>query len=453
MGEMPAVAAGACITLEYIGAASAVARSWADKVVAFIITYYHPMIHDQEDEGGDESSLLLRILQPGYGLNPMAFCISLISVLLLLRGVKESKQVTNFFTVVKLTLIAFMSIASLSLMQRENLFPLLPSRFGLTGILRGTSSSFFGYIGFDEICCMGGEVVNPSKNLPRAVMGTIGLVTVLYVIAAIGLVGMVPYEYISVTSGFPDGFGYRGHDIIAQMTALGEIVTLPIVVLVTLMAQPRLQYAMAKDGLLPSIFAKVDATNNLWHGTLIAGTIMIIISTCVPFTYLNDLISAGVLMAFGMTAASVVLLRLKSPNDQPFLLERLLIKFNVLSLTMGLLIQLGLGDLTGQLLPVLNFLMLVALAVRIGNSCPAVPSAFGADYFEIPFVPYLPLFAQFLNWYLVGQLGPLSIMLLIGYNGFFIMLYYIFKTDKSRDCDLCSQISMASINNEEDVRF
>ncbi len=198
MGEVPAVAAGACITLEYVVASSAVARSWGDKAVAFILTYID-----------DDTHIIAKYLQPGYGLNPMAFLISVASVVLLLKGVKESKQATNFFTVLKVCLIAFMSIASLSLMDKNNLSPMLPAKFGITGILRGSTSSFFGFIGFDEICCMGGEVVDPVKNLPRAVMGTISLVTVFYVIAAIGLVGMVPYQYISETSGFPEGFRYR----------------------------------------------------------------------------------------------------------------------------------------------------------------------------------------------------------------------------------------------------
>ncbi len=417
MGEVPAVAAGACITLEYVIAASAVARSWADKVVEFILTY----CEDLED-----TSTIIKILHPDNSISPMAFVISIGSVGLLLHGVKESKQVTNFFTISKVLLILFMCTVSLSLCETQNFVPVLPAKFGVAGILRGSSSSFFGYIGFDEICCMGGEVVNPKKNLPRAVLGTIGLVTVLYVLAAIGLVGMVPYEDISVTSGFPDGFRYRGYDVIAKISALGEIFTLPIVVMVTTMAQPRLQYAMAKDGLLPQIFAKVDDTGNLWHGTLIAGSVMIVVSTCIPFTYLNDLISAGVLMAFSMTAASVILIRQENPKSEPYLLERSLVKFNVLSLSMGLLLHLGFDDLMGQLLPLINAMMLIGLAMKIGSTYPMKRGG-EEGYFETPCVPYLPLLAQFMNWYLIGQLGTLTILLLIGYVGFAILLYYIFK--------------------------
>jgi amino acid transporter len=430
MGEIPAIAAGACLTLEYVIASSAVARSWGDKVVSLIVTFY------MDDDVDAETNTLLKILEPGYNLNPMAFLISIGAVTLLLRGVKESKRATLFFTALKVTLIAFMCIVSLSLFKKENLVPMLPSQFGVQGILRGSTSSFFGYIGFDEICCMGGEVVNPTKNLPRAVMGTIGLVTIMYVLAAIGLVGMVPYEYISPTSGFPEGFQYRGYDAIAQITALGEIITLSIVVLVTTMAQPRLQYAMAIDGLLPQIFAKVDATGNLWFGTLFAGTIMITVATCVPFTFLNDLISAGVLMAFSMTAASVILLRQQSPKGQPFMLEKLLIKFNILSLSMGLLIHLADFDMTGQLLTFLNFLMLIGLAIKIGTKCPLIASNNGGVvYFQTPLVPYLPLFAQFMNWYLMGQLGPYSVLLLLGYVTMAVVPYLLFGQGKSLSKD------------------
>lgn len=424
MGELASVAAGACMTFEYLFASSAVARSWGDKVVAFIEVY-----HSQNDQE------VLKILKPGNALNPMAFLISTAAVILLLRGVKESKQVTNFFTFLKIILIGFMSAVALSLLKKENFIPMLPSQFGVTGILRGSTSSFFGYIGFDEICCLGDEVINPQKNLPRGVLGTIAIVTFLYIVAAIGLAGMVPYTEMSVTSGFPDGFRYRGYEAIGQITALGEIVTLPIVVLVTLMAQPRLQYAMAKDGLLPSIFARVDETGNLWWGTFIAGVISIIISTCVPFTYLNDLISAGVLMAFSMAAASVILMRHQSPVGQPFLLEKLLIKFNVLSFTMGLSFQFGFTDMTGAFLPVINFLMLIGLTVKIGSSCPEILGSSDPNFFQTPLVPYLPLFAQFLNWYLVGQLSPFSILLLIGYVGTAIALYWLFKKEKYPSID------------------
>lgn len=289
MGELASVIAAACLTLEYTGSASAVARSWGDKVVEYI-------------RSKNSESFLISILDPGLGINPCAFVVSLGSVLLLLEGVKESKSVTNFFSTLKVALVTFIVIMSLTLAKTENLKPLIPPEFGVPGILRGATSSFFGYIGFDELCCLSGEAKDPTKNIPRAIILTLIIVTTIYITASIGLAGMVPYEEISSSSGFPNGFRYAGYGWAAEITAvshsclsivlkraiplcisncyivnqLGELAVLPIVVLVTIMAQPRLCYAMSVDGLLPPIFTKMDRSGNLRGGTLIAGIVMVV---------------------------------------------------------------------------------------------------------------------------------------------------------------------------------
>jgi len=150
MGELPAVIAGACLTLEYVFSASAVARSWGDKVVLYVQS-----ISDEREL----SPWILTILDPGYNINPAAFVVSALCVLLLLDGVKESQKVTNFFTGFKVILVLFMCFAALSLFQPENFQPLFPAKFGgFVGVMRGTTSSFFGFIGYDEICCMAGEL-------------------------------------------------------------------------------------------------------------------------------------------------------------------------------------------------------------------------------------------------------------------------------------------------------
>jgi len=243
LGEAVAVIAGACLTLEYVGSASAVARSWGDKVVEYLRSL-------EGQDGSDGLSYALIILDPGFGINPCAFMVSAAAVLLLLNGVKESKCITNLFTTLNVTLLLFMSGTALLLAKAENLSPLIPPQFGVSGIVRGATSSFFGYIGFDEICCIAGEAVDPAKNMPRAIILTLVVVTSLYITASIGLVGMVPFEEISETSGFPNGFRYRGVEWAAQVAAIGELVALPFVVLVTIMAQPRLQYAVSTDAFL-----------------------------------------------------------------------------------------------------------------------------------------------------------------------------------------------------------
>ncbi len=146
MGELPAVVAGGCLTLEYVFSASAVARSWGDKVVAYVQSLSDAGAGD--DGHGQFPSWVFTILDPGYNINPAAFVVSAASVILLLNGVRESQQVTNFFTIFKVLLVSFMCLAALWLIQPENFTPMFPAQFGgIKGVIRGTTSSFFGFIG------------------------------------------------------------------------------------------------------------------------------------------------------------------------------------------------------------------------------------------------------------------------------------------------------------------
>ena len=427
MGRLPSVFAAACLTLEFVGAAGAVSRSWGDKVVEYIQNTI------RKNEAHESAAWILSYLDPGYGLNPMAFVISVSCITLLLNGVKESKRATNFFTSLKIALVLFMSFGALAFFRAENLNPLIPAQFGVAGIFRGSTSSFFGYIGFDDICCMAGEAVNPTKNLPRAVLGTIALVTALYMFAAITLVGMVPYEDVSVTSAFPDGFHYNGCEWAAQITAIGELVTLPIVVLVSIMAQPRLQFAMAVDGLLPPFFGRIDEHGNLWHGTLISGFVMVVIATCVPFTMLDDLISAGTLLAFSLTDTCILLIRHSSPRGHPRFLEKLIGCFYILALSFGLLIKHipTIGGY-GKNIVTLNGISLIAVAIIVSIFCPKVSTTTGGGtFFEAPFVPYLPFFGIALNFYLIGQLEARGLILLVLYLGLALLSFLCYGVRQS----------------------
>jgi len=425
LGEMPAVLAGSCMTLEYVFSASAVARSWGDKVVEYAKANLDP----------NGNYPVLSFLDPGGGVNPFAFIISSVAVGLHLRGVRESKTVTNLFSLLKVALVIFMTTVSYSLMQPGNLVPFVPAEFGIGGIFRGASTLFFGYIGYDEICCVAGEAVNPSRNLPIAVIASLITVTILYMVAAVALTGMVPYEDISETSPFPDGFRYRGVEWASHLAAIGELVTLPLVVLVSIMAQPRLQYAMAHDGLLPAIFCALDSKGNLWWGTLISGVVMIIIATFVPFTYLNDLISAGILIAFSMTDASVILLRHKSPDDKPFQLEKLLGLFNALAIISGILVSYCLDTFWGRCIAGTVGVLLFAVGVQLHRVCSrqAEHSASGdsKDGFRTPLVPLLPLLGSAVNWYLVAHLATFSLVLLVIYLIITFAIYFLYSAKHS----------------------
>jgi amino acid transporter len=289
LGELPAVLAAWCLTLEYGLSGAAVARSWGEKVV---------------DWAGSVGLEIWAPLDPGVGINIFAALLQASMVVLLLGGVNIGKNVVNFFTVVKMVLVLFMIVAGLSLFRPSNVTNWAP--MGFSGILRGSTSAFFGYLGYDEVCCLAAEAKNPQETLPKAVFGTIGTVTVLYSLGALALAGMMPYQDIDSNSGFSEAFKDRDWHWAQQIVAVGEICTLPLVVLISFIAQPRLQFAMAQDGLLPRVFAEVDSSGNLRNGILISGVILTAVALFVPFTFLDDMISAGVLLSFNLTNTALI---------------------------------------------------------------------------------------------------------------------------------------------------
>lgn len=366
--------------------------------------------------------LFISILAPGHGLNFAASIVSMGAVLLLLAGVKESKYVTNLVSSIKTLLILFIATLSLILMKKDNLIPYIPPEFGTAGIIRGATSSFFGYVGFDEICCLSGEAINPKQNVPRAIIITLLIVTTLYVSASLGLSGMVPYQEISEASAFPDGFRYRGYYIAANITAIGELAVLPLCVLVTIMAQPRLTYTMAMDGILPTLFAELDEKNNPFKGTIISGIVMIIIATIVPFMHLDDIISSGILIAFTLTNTSVILVRCASPKDKPCMLERLLITFHLLSIISGLLIK----EITMNAIRGLTLLLCIVSIIIVGSwirKCPRVDET-NVEFYLTPAVPILPLCGCFVNILLITRMEFSVLGFLGGYIGLALFGHY-----------------------------
>lgn len=213
-GEWPAVLAGACLTLEYGVSGAAVAASWGNKVVEWL------RVEWQWSRGAD-------LLEGGSIWNPLAGLICLLCVVLLSVGVQESKAVTNFFTLLKVFVVLFMMVGGFWLWDSSNLQPFMP--FGVEGTLRGATSSFFAFLGYDEVCCLAAESKHPGRDMPRAVLWTIGIVTMLYILASLALVGMLSSTEISETSGFPAAFTSRGVLWAAQVCAAGEVITLPVV--------------------------------------------------------------------------------------------------------------------------------------------------------------------------------------------------------------------------------
>eukprot|EP00540_Astrosyne_radiata_P023203 CAMPEP_0116866954 /NCGR_PEP_ID=MMETSP0418-20121206/26348_1 /TAXON_ID=1158023 /ORGANISM="Astrosyne radiata, Strain 13vi08-1A" /LENGTH=246 /DNA_ID=CAMNT_0004502711 /DNA_START=161 /DNA_END=901 /DNA_ORIENTATION=- len=187
---------------------------------------------------------------------------------------------------------------------------------------------------------------------------------------------------------------------------------------------------MARDGLMPSAFARVDTDGNLRFGALTSGIGMICLASFLPFHYFNDLISGGMLVAYSMTNCCVVMLRCESPATRPHLLLRLLFAFNILSFIMGLVFKLG--SLT---LNIVSAVILLGVFVYMRWQCPLSNNWGGSvlrqeqsnpdsiSYFATPLVPYLPCLGMFVNNYLIAQLDGWGLFLLFLYIGIAASLY------------------------------
>jgi len=155
--------------------------------------------------------------------------------------------------------------------------------------------------------------------MPYAVFGTIILSTGLYILASLALVGMQSYHNIDTDSGFSEAFMAQGTstwNAIGQIVAVGELLALPLVVLISFMAQPRLLYAMAQDNLAPALFARANAAGNLTESLLVSGAAFTILAAFIPFKYLENMVSAGILINFNLTNVAYILMRLRECRDK-----------------------------------------------------------------------------------------------------------------------------------------
>lgn len=411
IGEYPAVLVATCLSMDYIGASGAVARSWGDKFVVWIA-----------EELGQEHWMYVMV-KPRGPFSPLACIISTMAVVLLLNGVKESKQVTNVFTLIKVGVSIFMVLGGLYFVDTANWTPFLPAEFGVSGVMRGATATFFGYLGYDCVCSLGGEAINPKRNLPIAILCTLLGVLALYITATLALTGMQPYAEISPISGFPEAFYAKDAKFAGEIAAFGELATLPIVVLITIMAQPRLMLAMAEDKILPKFFGQIDGQGNLWNGTFTSGIVMIVVSTFVPFEKLNDMISFAVLTILNLTDSSLILMWHATPQSRRA--DTLLLWYHICALTTALLLTYLFDHAIGRLLVIFFAGSTVSLSLFIHQWCPQ-STTFGGHapangvakdddgYFRTPLVPFWPCLGIFINWYLIVQLEIAGILSMIG---------------------------------------
>lgn len=306
-GELIAWIVGWDLLLEYAISVSAVSVGWGSYANDFLMAIKINL-----------SSLLLHGPTDGGILNlPPVFIIACLTALLI-AGVKSSSRMNNVIVTVKLLVVLLFIIIATREVRVENWSPFLP--FGWTGVIDGAALIFFAYIGFDAVSTAAEEAINPQRDMPRGIIGSLVICTVLYIIVAGLLTGIAPYATLNVASPISNALLHLGYKVAAGFISVGAIAGLTTVMLVLFYGLTRVILAMSRDGLLP----KAIASTSEHHHTpariiLLCGCIMAILSAFVPIDVLAELVNIGTLFAFIIVCIGVLYLRYKHPElERPF---------------------------------------------------------------------------------------------------------------------------------------
>ena len=242
---------------------------------------------------------------------PALFIIVLITALVY-RGMKESRNASNLMVVVKLCIILLVIAVGVFYVDTANWHPFAPN--GVGGVLKGVSAVFFAYIGFDAISTTAEECKNPQRDLPRGMMWAIIICTILYVVIALVLTGMVNYADLNVGDPLAFVFDKLNLKWMSGIIAVSAVIAMASVLLVFQMGQPRIWMSMSRDGLLPKRFSKVHPKYKTpSYATIVTGFVVAIPALFLNLTMVTDLCSIGTLFAFVLVCAGVLVLQNK-PN-------------------------------------------------------------------------------------------------------------------------------------------
>jgi basic amino acid/polyamine antiporter, APA family len=254
----------------------------------------------------------------GAIMNLPAFLIIVLLSVLLAIGVHTSARFNHAMVFVKLTAITvFIAVAAFNVTP-SNWTPFMP--FGWEGIMQGGALIFFAYIGFDAVSTAADEAINPQRDLPIGILASLVICTIIYIVVSGLLTGLVSYKELEVSSPVAFALLKVGHNWAAALIAAGAIAGLTTVMLVLYYGLTRIFLAMARDGLLPPIFSKVNSkTQTPIPVILISGTFMALVAGFTPINEVAELVNIGTLAAFVLVCAGVIVLRKTHPDiPRPF---------------------------------------------------------------------------------------------------------------------------------------
>ncbi|AIQ91957.1 MULTISPECIES: amino acid permease [Methylobacterium] len=311
LGEFFAWLIGWDLILEYAMGAATVAVGWSGyvisilKTVGIVIPAQFANAPGTPIDGGGTALFNL----------PAVLIVALITILLM-RGTKESARFNNIMVAVKLTVVVAFIALGWGHVDTANWSPLIPDNdgtfghFGASGILRGAGVVFFAFIGFDAVSTAAQEARKPQKDMPIGILGSLAVCTILYVLVAAVLTGLVPYKELNVPDPIAKGVDVIGIGWFALLIKLGALTGLTTVILVLLYGQSRIFFTMAQDGLLPKMFSHVHPTYQTpYRSQALIGAVVAVVAALVPIHILGEMVSIGTLAAFILVCGSVLYLR------------------------------------------------------------------------------------------------------------------------------------------------
>jgi len=247
---------------------------------------------------------------------------------LLVVGIRASAQFNAVMVAIKLTIVVLVIAFGLPLIKTVNLTPFIPpnlgtwGEFGWSGVFRATGVIFFAYIGFDAVSVAAQEARFPQRDMPIGILGSLIICTVLYILMSLTMTGLAPYMSLNVPHPVFVAIETAGPQLawLGVLVNVGAVVGLASVVLVLLLGQSRVFYAMSRDGLIPPIYSRVHPQfRTPWLGTIVTGVVAALLAGIFPLGILGELVSIGTLLAFTIVCLSILVLRKKAPDaPRPF---------------------------------------------------------------------------------------------------------------------------------------
>jgi basic amino acid/polyamine antiporter, APA family len=338
MGELVAWIIGWDLILEYLFAASTVAVGWSGYVVSFLKDLgivippqftSAPYDHVTPVDAGWNIWRLFTEgwVSTGAVLNIPAMLIVAFITVLLVVGIRESAGFNNVIVVIKLTVILLFIGIGVAYVNRGNWEPFVPEaveagQYGWWGVLRAAGVIFFAYIGFDAVSTAAQEARNAQRDMPIGILASLAVCTILYIAVALILTGMVNYKELNVPDPIAVAIDSAGEGLkwLRPIIKVGAIAGLSSVILVMMLGQPRIFYAMSRDGLLPPVFSRVHHRYQTpWLATILTGTVAMFVAGLFPIGLLGELVSIGTLLAFAIVCGGVFVLRFLHPEiHRPF---------------------------------------------------------------------------------------------------------------------------------------